>query len=303
MTILDRISLATAKATRKKLIPFLPMAKKKKLDTARWLRGIEDRARLDMSDAAIVSYEKSGRTWLRVMLSRYYQLQYGLPSDRLLNFDRLHRINPAVPVVFFTHDRGVGRNAIHWERKSRADPIPFILLVRDPRDVAVSYYFQWLYRMSDAERWVNDLPVGDISIFDFMMRKNVGLLAVIHFMNRWYGNLSRMPNLRLFRYEDLRADAVTELAKILRLLGGEPDMGRVEEVVAYAEFEKMKKREQAGEVKDSRLAPGDPENPDSYKARRAKIGGYRDYFSEEEVRQIDMMLEDALHPGYGYGSG
>ena len=276
------------------------MPRQKKLDAARWLRGIEDRARLDMSDAAIVSYEKSGRTWLRVMMSRYYQLQYDLPSDRLLNFDKLHRLDPRAPTVFFTHDRGVGRNAVHWEQKSTNDPIPFILLVRDPRDVAVSYYFEWLYRMSDVERWVNDLPRGDISIFDFVMREDVGLLAVIHFMNRWYGSLSRMPNLSLFRYEDLRADAVTELAKILRLLGGEPDMARVKEVVAYAEFEKMKKREQAGEVKDSRLAPGDPENPDSFKARRAKIGGYRDYFSEEEVRQIDEMVADNLNRGYGY---
>jgi len=296
----NRAALVVSKAARKKLVPFLPVGKRRRLDMARRLRGIEDRVRLDMSDAAIVSYEKSGRTWLRVMLSRYYQLQYGLPSDRLLNFDKLHRLDPNVPIVFFTHDRGCGRNAIHWDKKSSFDPIPYILLVRDPRDVAVSYYFQWLYRMSDTEKWVNDLPQGELGIFDFMMRDDVGLLAVIRFMNRWYENLSRMPNLTLFRYEDLRADAVAELAKILRLLGGEPDMKRVDEVVEYAEFEKMKKREQAGEVKDSRLAAGDPENPDSFKARRAKIGGYRDYFSEEEVRQIDKMVADTLNSGYGY---
>ena len=255
-----------------------------------------------MSDAAIVSYEKSGRTWLRVMLSRYYQLQYNLPRDRLLNFDKLHRLEPKVPIVFFTHDRGTGEDAIPWEKNAVHNNSPYILLVRDPRDVAVSYYFQWQYRMKKTEKWISGLPHGDMSMFDFMMSEDAGLPPVIRFMNRWHENLSRIPNLSLFRYEDLRADAEAALLKILRLLNESPDVARVKKVVEYAEFDKMKEREQTGQVRDSRLAPGDPQNPNSFKARRAKIGGYRDYFDEEEIRQIDKIVLDTLHHGYGYDS-
>ncbi len=36
--------------------------------------------------------------------------------------------------------------------------------------------------------------------------------------------------------------------------------------------------------------------------RRAKVGGYRDYFDDEQVRQIDAFVDRHLLPGFGYGS-
>jgi hypothetical protein len=52
----------------------------------------------------VVSFGKSGRTWLRVMLSRFYQLRHGLAERHLLNFDNLHLRNRAIPRIVFTHD-------------------------------------------------------------------------------------------------------------------------------------------------------------------------------------------------------
>jgi len=46
--------------------------------------------------------------------------------------------------------------------------------------------------------------------------------------------------------------------------------------------------------------PRDKDNPNSYKVRRAKVGGYRDYFSDEEVSAIDQQLADKLDPLFGY---
>ena len=34
-----------------------------------------------------------------------------------------------------------------------------------------------------------------------------------------------------------------------------------------------------------RLRPGDRANPQSYKVRRAKVGGWRDYFDDEQSRR------------------
>jgi hypothetical protein len=34
--------------------------------------------------------------------------------------------------------------------------------------------------------------------------------------------------------------------------------------------------------------------------RRGKVGGYRDYFTPEEVTVVDAMVEGALDPVFGY---
>lgn len=293
-------SLAFTKFTRKKLLPRFPLSHGHKLDAERRLRGKEDHRKLALSDAIIVSHEKSGRTWLRVMLSRFYQQRYRLPERKLLNFDRLHRIDSRVPVVFFTHDRHLGYYTGNWDNERLYQSTPVILLVRDPRDVAVSFYFDWKYRMSDHNRQLYSLPLEDMHIFSFMMCQKSGLPAVIEFMNRWHNRLSRMPNLHLFRYEDMRTDTASELGKILRILGADPLPHELDDIIAYAEFEKMKQRELSGEVRDSRICATDPNNPDSFKARRAKVGGYRDYFSDEEIREIDALVAATLSPEYGY---
>ena len=63
----------------------------------RWLRGNEDFRKLSLADCVIVSFGKSGRTWLRVMLSRVYQVRHGLAQRHLLAFDNLHNKVPQIP--------------------------------------------------------------------------------------------------------------------------------------------------------------------------------------------------------------
>ena len=66
----------------------------------------------------------------------------------------------------------------------------------------------------------------------------------------------------------------------------------------------MKKMEQENFFQSSgiRVKPGDPANPQSFKVRRAKVGGYRDYFEEDQIELIDAMVDDQLDPVFGYGS-
>jgi len=64
----------------------------------------------------------------------------------------------------------------------------------------------------------------------------------------------------------------------------------------------MKKMEQESSFRGSgsRMLPGDPKNPDSYKVRRGKVGGFSDYFDEDQVNTIEQLLQQALQPVYGY---
>src|SRR5262249_39260656 len=106
----------------------------------RWARGLEDTRKLGKSDYAVVSYGKSGRTWLNVMLSRYFQLRFGLPENALFSFDNLHVMNRAIPVVQFTHDNYIRDYTRSGGRKTAFYKKPTLLLVRHPADVAVSLY-------------------------------------------------------------------------------------------------------------------------------------------------------------------
>jgi alcohol sulfotransferase len=50
----------------------------------------------------------------------------------------------------------------------------------------------------------------------------------------------------------------------------------------------------------SRLAPRDASNPDSYKVRRAKVGGYRDYFDDAQIAHMDEFVRSRLSASFGY---
>lgn len=71
--------------------------RERKIWLERWLRGKEEFRKLQLADCVIVSFGKSGRTWLRVRLSRAHQLTHGRPENQLIGFDNLHRRNAAIP--------------------------------------------------------------------------------------------------------------------------------------------------------------------------------------------------------------
>jgi hypothetical protein len=77
---------------------------------------------------------------------------------------------------------------------------------------------------------------------------------------------------------------------------------QVNAAVDYSSYENMKKMEGAQQFRlaGGRMMPRDKDNPDSFKVRRAKVGGYRDYFTDEEVAAIDRRLAETLDPLFNY---
>ena len=43
-----------------------------------------------------------------------------------------------------------------------------------------------------------------------------------------------------------------------------------------------------------------PDDPNSYKVRRAKVAGYRDDFTGEEIAQLEGYIKDHLSAAFGY---
>jgi hypothetical protein len=75
--------------------------------------------------------------------------------------------------------------------------------------------------------------------------------------------------------------------------------------VRFASVDNLRELERKSFFRRSgiRMMPKDRANPDSYKVRRAKVGGYRDYFDDDQLAQIDSMVQSSLSPVFGYDEG
>lgn len=279
-------------------------SEEERIQAERRLRGRQHYEKLRHADAVVVSFGKSGRTWLRVMVSRLYQQLYGLPESALIGFDNFHNMDRRIPRIFFTHDNYIGDFTGHTDSKVDFYDKKVVLLVRDPRDVAVSQFFQWRHRMRPEKKALNEYPPHgtEMSLYDFVLHKGAGLPKVMDFMNLWAREMDQVGKFCLVRYEDMRADPHQALSRVAQFLEIPASPGQIQEAVDYASYENMKKMESSHNFRLSggRMVPRDRNNPDSYKVRRAKVGGYRDYFEDDQIRTIDTLMEDTLDPVYGY---
>ncbi len=293
--------LSRAIVTKSRL--FLP--RERQIAIERRHRGKEQHGKLRRADVTVVSHGKSGRTWLRVLLSRFYNVKCGLESSALLAFDNFHRRNASVPKVFFTHDNYIRDYTGNPDVISDYGDRKIVLLVRHPADVTVSQYFQWKYRMKRGKKDLLAYPDhgSDVELFDFLMRPEWGIPRTIDFMNLWSEAIGHLPEFLMIRYEDLRRDTAAGLGRVLDFLGTPASEAELEDAVAFASVENMRQMEQSASLfSGSRMRPGDRGNPESYKVRRAKVGGYVDYLDDDQAAQVHALVDARLAPLYGYGT-
>lgn len=279
------------------------LSRKQKLAVDHWLRGRKEYKEVKEADFVIVSPPKCGRTWMRMMLSRFFQMRYGLPEDELLGYDNYHQLNAAIPRIRFTHDRYI--SAYTGNRDSKRDfyPKKVILLVRDPRDVAVSNYFQWISCINPYKKKLLDIPENpeEVPIYDYVMTHQFGIPRTVAFLKSWANELEKTRAHLLIRYEDMRTEPAQALAQILSFMNITVSEQEINEVVRLTSFENMKRLEQS-QTFDSgsrRLMIKDASNPNAFKVRRGKVGGYSDYFNETELDEIDRLIA-SLPPIYAY---
>lgn len=265
---------------------------------AAWVAYREIR-RATACDYIVVARAKSGRTWLRAMLSRLYQRRFGLAEHQLLEFDNFHRQDARAATVLFTHGHELRRRLQdpRWRRRLASTRIVF--LVRHPIDVAVSEYFQSTRRATGLKRELLGVDRDD-SMLDFVLESNVGLPATIDYLNEWVPVLEQLQGAKVVRYEDMRARPLETLEELVRFLGAPFSREEIREAVEFGSFENLKKLEKEDFFRNKRLQARDPDDPESFKVRRGKVGGYVDYFSDEERQRLEAMVRDRLSPFYGY---
>ena len=248
----------------------------------------------------VLSVPKSGRTWLRTFLCAYFCKRGG--HDFTLTPERYG--DPAIPRVIYSHDLFEHRTKGDlWDTVRGKYLVPgkelrrvaIVLLVRDPRDVFVSLYLQ----MTRRDPGTRD-KFGQRTISEMLRDQRFGIGSIVKTMNDWLGEFSGRRNFSLLRYESLRAAPAEQFRALLALLGEtEPGMSIFQDALDFSEFSNMQKLEAAGVFDSKILQARDIHDPESFKVRRGKIGGYEDYLSVEDRQYaIDALRRLDLHFGY-----
>lgn len=252
------------------------------------------RRRESRADVLLVSFAKSGRTWLRMMIGKAISDHYGLSGD-VLDIDHVVRRQRSLPIIVETHDGGNVRarvsDVVHPRTRYKDKKVLF--LARDPRDIVVSAFFQASKRKHVYEGELSDFlrsPVGSIE-------------TIIAFYNAWAREREVPRAFHMVKYESLHESPESELREVLNFIGlGEIQEPTIARAVEYASFDNMRRLEVEGEVGGGRLLlrPADKNDPESYKTRRGRTGGYRDYLSSPDIAYLDSRISNELDPCYEY---
>ncbi len=270
----------------------------------RWSRrNFSSRAKLlSGGEIVILSAPKSGRTWIRTFLCAYLCKRHGL--EFTLQPGRYD--HPRFPRVIFSHDRFEHRTkGNRWDRLRGKYLVPrtelqrakIILLVRDPRDCFVSLYLQMTRRDPSADEALKQKSVSQL-----LRDKRFGIRGIVRAVNDWLDEFSGRKDFTIIRYEALRASPAEHFRNLLAVVGETtPDMSIFQEALEFSRFENMQKLEAAGVFDSKILHPGDVRDPESFKVRRGKVGGYREYLSAEDQEYASKALSE-LYSRVGYNS-
>jgi hypothetical protein len=182
----------------------------------------------DKNDIFLVSYPKSGNTWISFIIANLLKQK----EDEIIDF---HSVIQYVPELG-KHDDILNsmssRRVIKSHKLYSKNFHNVIYIVRDPRDVYVSY-FHYLRK---------SLP-ADMDFSTFLRKRDI-------YPSRWNNHVESWldrPNLvLLIKYEDMLVDPFKETCKIAQILGIDlSEKDRINKAIESSSFEKMQKIEKS----------------------------------------------------------
>jgi aryl sulfotransferase len=257
----------------------------------------------------LASYPKSGNTWLRAVCTAWlnegpvdlnalvgtpiaasrdhFDVALGIPSSSMTpeeidlvrpRVDELIAAEAAEPHLRKIHDaylEGPAGEPIVSVPATRAA----VYVIRDPRDVAVSYAHGRGMSLERAQRHLNN-PEAALSADDerlhAQLRQRLGTWS--QHVRSWVDD-TPFP-VEVVRYEDFVAAPVETFGRALRSLGlADVDERRVDEAVARAAFERLRQAE-----RDYGFHERVPGGADFF--RRGEAGSWRDELPAKLAAQI-----------------
>lgn len=186
-------------------------------------------------DSFIVSYPRSGNTWLRFLVGNL------ICREGPINFHNLERVIPDIHVNSTRYISGISRPRLlksheYFDPRYRR----VVYIVRDPRDVAVSYYryYRKLRVLPDGypmDRYIALFLTGELQTWGSWGENVASWLAA-----RWGSGQFLM-----LRYEDLLADTVDQLSMVADFLEIQSTRQDLVRTVELCSVERMRILEKA----------------------------------------------------------
>lgn len=256
-------------------------------------RDLRDAAWLSEADAVVISFPKSGRTFVRAMLARIYQRRFGIDEKQLLEFPTLRHAPVAAPRVLFTH----AGDAMRRPREIRVDPADYAgkkvtLIARHPADISVSRFHHLKHRSRDsARRRLADQPLNR-----FVWAEQGGISSIVMFLNQF----AALPGVTILRYEDFLTDTQSSLGKLTQAIGLPAQPADIDDAVAFGQLANLGRLEREGYFTSARLRQVRNKDEKSGKVRSGTSGGYRAQLGPDETARIDAYVSENLDRRFGY---
>jgi hypothetical protein len=227
------------------------------------------------------------------------------PTEEVLFLQWNYRAHPDLPRIKVIHeDRPMYKRPEELESsKIRYKDKFVIFLVRDPRDVIVSSYFEQKHRRAlfGENPYEKESPKFNGELIDFINQPSGGFDTILAFYNIWAENRNIPKDFMLIRYEDIHANQEDELRRTLNFIGLNGfDENTIVSAVKFADFENMRRMEKESRFDTAILNPSDNSKLETYKTRKGKTGGYKEYLSEEDIKSLNQKMHENLSDFYGY---
>jgi len=233
-------------------------------------------------DTFLVSFPRSGNTWTRFLVCNL------LNPDDPVNFAQLES---RIPEIYDVTDRALRAFPRPRMIKSHESFDPrykkIIYIVRDPRDVLLSYYeFQLKRRVITEECSLEDF-VPRFMDSEFEPKTGSWRDHVVS----WISTRGGQKNFLQLRYEDMLANTERESTKIASFLGIDAKAERIARAVELSSADRMRKleSEQSGEWKETKET-----RQDKPFVRTATAGGWKSALPEHCVAEIESAWGDVM---------
>lgn len=238
---------------------------------------LPDKTGTKKDDYVIVSYPKSGNTWVRFLVANY------LYPDEKVDFHTIHKLIPEIASSYKIKSRISPCRIFKSHSSFRSDFRNVIYVVRDGRDVYTSYYHYLKNKIPD-----------DFTFEDFLSDEKHRQGDWSTHVVSWIEGTEELSSFLVVRYEDLLTDCAGELRRILKFLdiSGLQNQ-RIQRSVEASSFESMRKLE----ARKGR-PHAEKDQADRF-IRKGKSGDWINHFSEKE-KKIFKEREGEILVRLGY---